>query len=292
MKDKLKKFIDYLANQKNYSKHTLKGYKKDISQFIEFLRQKKISDFEKVEYEDLISFISKLKNSGLKEKTIGRKVASLKSFYKFLVSKKFIKKNPALLIQSPKIPEKLPNFLTYNEVINLLETPFNKKNWQSLRDKAILEVLYSTGIRVGELVNLKIEDINFADEVIKVKGKGKKERIVPIGKTALNCLIEYIEKRPNKKERFVFLNKYGKKITERSVERIVKKYMLISKINKNITPHTLRHTFATHLLDRGADLRTVQELLGHERITTTQIYTHLTIEKLKQLYEKFHPRGK
>ncbi|HOK56210.1 MAG TPA: tyrosine recombinase XerC [bacterium] len=292
MKEELNKFIDYLENQKNYSKHTVKGYKKDISQFIEFLKEKKISDFEKVEYEDFISFIGKLKNSKLKEKTIGRKVASLKSFYKFLVMRKYIRKNPAILIQSPKIPEKLPNFLTYNEISRILEIPFDKKNWQTLRDKAILEILYSTGIRVGELVNLKLEDINFVDEVIKVKGKGKKERIVPIGKPALNSLIEYIEKRPNKKEKFLFLNKYGKKLTERTIERLVKKYSLISGINKNVTPHTIRHTFATHLLDRGADLRTVQELLGHERITTTQIYTHLTIEKLKELYEKFHPRGK
>jgi tyrosine recombinase XerC len=292
MKEKLNKFLDYLENQKNYSKHTIKSYKKDISQFIEFLKEKKISDFENVEYEDFINFIGKLKSSNLKEKTIGRKVASLKSFYKFLVMRKYIKKNPTLLIKSPKIPERLPNFLTYNEILKILEIPFNKKNWQFLRDKAILEVLYSTGIRVGELVNLKLDDINFVDEVIKVKGKGKKERIVPIGKFALNCLIEYIEKRPNKKEKFLFLNKYGKKLTERSVERLVKKYSLLSGINKNVTPHTIRHTFATHLLDRGADLRTVQELLGHERITTTQIYTHLTVGKLKELYEKFHPRGK
>jgi tyrosine recombinase XerC len=292
MKEKLNKFIDYLENQKNYSKYTIKSYKKDITQFIEFLKEKKIFDFEKVEYEDFINFIGKLKSSNLKEKTIGRKVASLKSFYKFLVMRKYIKKNPALLIKSPKIPEKLPNFLTYSEIFKILEMPFDKKNWQFLRDKAILEVLYSTGIRVGELVNLKLDDINFVDEVIKVRGKGKKERIVPIGKPALNCLIEYIEKRPNKKEKFLFLNKYGKKLTERSVERLVKKYSKISGINKNVTPHTIRHTFATHLLDRGADLRTVQELLGHERITTTQIYTHLTVEKLKELYEKFHPRGK
>ncbi|MGB9677609.1 MAG: tyrosine recombinase XerC [Candidatus Ratteibacteria bacterium] len=292
MKEQLNKFIDYLENQKNYSKHTIRSYKKDISQFIEFIKEKKISNFEKVEYEDFINFIGKLKNSNLKEKTIGRKVASLKSFYKFLFIRKFIKKNPALLIKSPKIPEKLPNFLTYDEICKILEIPGNSKNWRILRDKTILELLYSTGIRVGELANLRIDDINFTDEVIKVKGKGKKERIVPVGKPALNCLIEYIEKRPNKTEKFLFLNKYGKKLTERSIERIVKKYTLISGINKRVTPHTIRHTFATHLLDKGADLRTVQELLGHERITTTQIYTHLTVEKLKELYEKFHPRGK
>ena len=287
----LNKFLDYLENQKNYSKHTLKSYKKDILQFIEFLKRKKIKNFEEVEYEDFIEFLGDLKKTGFKEKTIGRKVASLKSFYKFLSSRKYITRNPALLIQSPKVPENLPNFLTYNEVLKILQIPLQNK-WQFLRDKAIIELLYSTGIRVGELANLKTKDINFLDEVIKVKGKGKKERIIPVGRVALNCLIEYIEKRPNKKEEFLFLNKYGKRLTERSIERIIKKYAIIAGINKKVTPHTLRHTFATHLLDRGADLRMVQELLGHERITTTQIYTHLTVEKLKELYDKFHPRSK
>lgn len=291
MKEVLNKFIDYLLNQKNYSKNTIKNYKKDISQFISFLKEEKIGDFEKVGYDDFIKFISKLKSSEFKEKSIGRKIAAIKSFYKFLTLRKYIKKNPALLIKSPKIPERLPNFLTYNEVLKILEIP-PRDNWQYLRDRAIIELLYSTGIRVGELVNLKIEDINFAEEVIKVKGKGRKERIVPVGKFALDCLIEYIERRPNKGEKFVFLNKYGKKLTERSVERIIKKYSIIAGINKKVTPHTLRHTFATHLLDRGADLRFVQELLGHERITTTQVYTHLTIEKLKELYNKFHPRSR
>ncbi|MGC8977476.1 MAG: tyrosine recombinase XerC, partial [Candidatus Ratteibacteria bacterium] len=285
------KFLEYLENQKNYSKNTTKSYKNDLIQFINFLKEEKIFDFEKVEYDDFVKFIGKLKVSNFKEKTIARKVASIKSFYKFLISRKYIKKNPSLLIQSPKIPEKLPNFLTYKEILKILEIPYKDK-WLYLRDKAIIELLYSTGIRVGELANLKINDINFVDELIKVKGKGKKERMVPVGKIALNCLIEYIEKRPNKKEEFVFLNKYGGRLTERSIERIIKKYSLIQGINKKVTPHTFRHTFATHLLDRGADLRFVQELLGHERITTTQIYTHLTIEKLKELYEKFHPRNK
>lgn len=287
----LNKFIEYLENQKNYSKNTIKSYRKDIKQFINFLKEEKIDDFENVSYDEFVKFIGKLKLNNFKEKSIGRKVASIKSFYKFLLSRKYIKKNPALLIKSPKIPEKLPSFLTYNEILKILEIP-DRNSWQFLRDKAIIELLYSTGIRVGEIANLKIEDINFVDEVIKVKGKGKKERIVPVGRPALSCLIEYIEKRPNKKERFVFLNKYGKRLTERSIERLIKKYSLILGINKKITPHTFRHTFATHLLDRGADLRVVQELLGHERITTTQIYTHLTIEKLKQLYDKFHPRNK
>jgi integrase/recombinase XerC len=291
MKQKIEKFIEYIADHKNYSKNTIKSYKEDLYQFLKFLQEEGIKDFEKVEYEHLIKFIGKLKLSNYKEKTIARKVASLKSFYKFLFSTKDIKKNPCLLLTSPKVPEKLPDFLTYDEILKLLNVS-GKDTWQFLRDKTILELLYSTGIRVGEIANLKIDDINFVDEVIKVRGKGKKERIVPFGKYALNCLMKYIEKRPNKKERYLFLNKYGKRLTERSIERIVKKYSLISGINKRVTPHTLRHTFATHLLEKGVDLRTVQELLGHERITTTQIYTHLTVEKLKEFYDKFHPRNK
>ena len=291
MKKLLNKFLEYLTHQKNYSYHTLKSYREDIEQFIDFLKKKKISSFEKVDYYTFLEFLSFLKNENYSETTISRKVASLKSLFKFLTGRNFINSNPAILISSPKTPERLPEFLSVEEVEKILNIPAGK-NWASLRDKAILELLYSTGIRVGELVSLEIGDINFIEEIIKVRGKGKKERIVPVGKPALNALIDYIEKRPNKKEKKLFLNKYGKPLTERSVERIIEKYRKISGIDKKITPHTFRHSFATHMLDRGADLRTVQELLGHERITTTQIYTHLTVEKLKEFYNKTHPRAR
>lgn len=291
MKQVLKKFLDYLTLQKNCSENTVKGYKRDISQFIDFLKKRKINSFNSINYDILISYLGFLRNRGYSENTIGRKVASLKSFFKFLTARKLIKSNPVSLLTSPKKTEKLPDFLTVEEVEKILNTT-TSRSWQELRDKAILELLYSTGIRVGELTSLKVEDIDFFQELLKVKGKGKKERIVPIGRYALNALIEYIEKRPNKKEKRVFLNKYGKPLTERSVERIIDKYAKKAGIGKKITPHTFRHSFATHMLDRGADLRTVQELLGHERITTTQIYTHLTVEKLKEFYNKAHPRSK
>lgn len=290
MKKLLNNFLKYLTYQKNYSYHTLKSYRADIEQFIEFLKKKKVFSFEKVDYHIFLEFLSFLKNKNYSETTISRKVASIKSFFKFLTGRNFITSNPAILISSPKTPEKLPEFLSIEEIEKILNIPAGK-NWISLRDKAILELLYSTGIRVGELVSLEIGDVNFIEEVIKVRGKGKKERIVPVGKPALNALIDYIEKRPNKKEKKVFLNKYGKPLTERSVERIIEKYRKLSGIDKKITPHTFRHSFATHMLDRGADLRIVQELLGHERITTTQIYTHLTVEKLKEFYNKAHPRA-
>jgi len=291
MRQFLKKFLDYLNLQKNYSSNTIRGYKRDILQFINFLKKIKIKSFKSISYEDFLSYLGYLRNYGYSETTIGRKVASLKSFFKFLSARKIIKSNPVALLSSPKKPDRLPDFLTVEEVEKILNIP-SRKNWQSLRDKAILELLYSTGIRVGELTSLRIGDIDFFQELIKVKGKGKKERIVPIGSYALKALIEYIEKRPNKKEKNVFLNKYGKPLTERSVERIIDKYSKKAGIGKKITPHTFRHTFATHMLDRGADLRTVQELLGHERITTTQIYTHLTVEKLKEFYNKTHPRAR
>ena len=290
MRQLLKKFLDYLSLQKNCSSNTLRGYRRDIFQFINFLKKNKINSFKSISYQDLLSYLGYLRNYGYSETTIGRKVASLKSFFKFLSARKIIKSNPVALLSSPKKPDRLPDFLTLEEVEKILNIP-SEKNWQSLRDKAILELLYSTGIRVGELTSLKIGDIDFFQELIKVKGKGKKERIVPIGRYALKALIEYIERRPNKKEKNVFLNKYGKPLSERSVERIIDKFSKKAGIGKKITPHTFRHTFATHMLDRGADLRTVQELLGHERITTTQIYTHLTVEKLKEFYNKTHPRA-
>ena len=223
---------------------------------------------------------------------MSRKVASLKSFFKFLTQKNLIKSNPAILLRSPKLPQKLPNFMTFEEVNSVLLMGNKGKGWLFSRDKAILELLYATGIRVGELVSLRLQDINFIEDVIKVKGKGQKERIIPVGKPSLNALMEYLERRLNKKEKIVFLNKFRKPLTARSVERMIKKYGKIAGIAKTITPHTFRHTFATHLLDRGADLRSVQELLGHKRITTTQIYTHITIGRLKELYLKSHPRAR
>ncbi len=291
LKNQAKKFLEYLTYQKNCSVNTIRGYKKDIYQFLNFLKKNKINDFNDVSYNILISYLGYLRSYKYSENTIGRKVASLKSFFKFLSKRKFIKSNPVAILSSPKKAEKLPAFLTIEEVEKILNLP-TKNTWKSLRDKAILELLYSTGIRVGELTSLKVEDINFLDEIIKVKGKGKKERIVPIGKYALKALLEYIERRPNKKEKTIFLNKYNKPLTERSVERIIDKYSKKAGINKKVTPHTFRHSFASHMLDRGADLRTVQELLGHERITTTQIYTHLTIERLKDFYNKSHPHAK
>lgn len=291
MKKILKKFLAYLEYQKNYSYHTLRAYETDITQFISFLKNRRIRSFREVKYRDFLDFISHLKEKGIyTEKSISRKVASIKAFFKFLASRRFISNNPALLLYTPKVPEKLPSFLSEEEVVKIIETP-KGRSWQVLRDRAILELLYSTGIRVGELISLTMKDINLLEENVKVKGKGKKERIVPVGGPAMKALTEYIEAKPQGKTEKIFLNRYSKALTERSVERLVDKYTKRAGVVKKVTPHTFRHSFATHMLERGADLRTVQELLGHERITTTQIYTHLTLEKLREFYNKAHPRA-
>ncbi|MGI6595436.1 MAG: tyrosine recombinase XerC [Elusimicrobia bacterium] len=291
MRDILKKFLEYLEHQKNYSENTLKAYDTDITQFIRFLRKKRKKTFKEVEYKDFIGFLSYLKaEDRYTEKSISRKVASIKAFFKFLAKRKLISVNPALLLYTPKVPEKLPSFLSEEEVIKIIQAP-SGNSWQMLRDKAIIELLYSTGIRVGELTSLAIKDINFLEETVKITGKGKKERVAPVGTPAIKALTEYLEIRPSGQTNYVFLNKYGKPLTARSVERLVEKYTKKAGIGKKVTPHTFRHSFATHMLERGADLRTVQELLGHERITTTQIYTHLTLEKLREFYNKAHPRA-
>lgn len=291
MKQVLKNFLEYLAHQKDFSSNTTRAYETDIKQFIKFLRQKKITSFAQADYPVFLGFLSFLKaDKNYTEKTIARKVASLKAFFRFLSARKIIKTNPALLLYSPKVPERLPGFLTMEEMTRVIETP-DGSNWQVSRDKAILELLYATGIRVGELTSLTMNNANIPEDTIKVEGKGRKERIVPVGRPAMKALIEYLEKRPHKNADRVFLNKYGKPLTDRGVERLVGKYGKKAGIGRQVTPHTFRHSFATHMLDRGADLRTVQELLGHERITTTQIYTHLTVERLREFYNKAHPRA-
>ncbi len=291
MKKVLKSFLEYLAHQKGFSINTIRAYKTDLKQFIGFLKGKKIHSLAGVDYPVFLGFLSYLKERGnYTEKTIARKVASLKAFFRFLSSRDIIKTNPALLLYSPKVPERLPEFLTIEEMVKVIETPEGDK-WQILRDRSILEMLYATGIRVGELTSLRMKNVNILEETIKVEGKGRKERIVPIGRPAMKALIEYLERRPHKSSERVFLNKYGKPLTDRGVERLVDRYAKKAGIGRKVTPHTFRHSFATHMLDRGADLRTVQELLGHQRITTTQIYTHLTVERLREFYNKAHPRA-
>lgn len=283
------KFLDYLKIEKDTSPHTVTNYAADLAAFSAFLGDVKAED---VDHLTLRKFLAHLRIGKYAKTTIARKLATIRSFFKFLYREGYLKKNPASSIFTPKLDKKLPHFLDESSVAKLIESP-DTKNAQGARDRAILETLYGAGIRVSELVGLDVENIDFISGVLKIMGKGKKERLAPIGEKALNALRSYLDKRRVKKEskKAVFLNKSGTRLRDRSVRRILDKYIRIVCIKEKVSPHTLRHSFATHLLDRGADLRSVQELLGHMNLSTTQIYTHVTPERLKSAYDKAHPRA-
>jgi integrase/recombinase XerC len=290
MKRYIIKFINYLEVEKDASNHTLLNYHKDLEEFASFIDS---DDLKAITHLKLRTWLAYLKKKDYAKSTIARKLATLRSFFKFCVRENFIETNPAVSLATPKQEKKLPNFLTENEIIKLLEAP-DKNTETGLRDRAILETLYSTGMRVGELVGLNTENVDFIGGVIKVRGKGKKERLVPVGESALKAIRQYLEKKViphGESSRVVFLNKRGRRINQRTIRRIVEKYIKVFSNKTGISPHTLRHSFATHLLDRGADLRSVQELLGHANLSTTQIYTHITAQRLKEVYSKAHPRA-
>ena len=291
-------FLAKLEHEKGYSEHTLRAYHKDLSQFDTFLGDEKCSSLKTVNHLLLRKFLAVLRTNNYSKTTIARKLASIRSFFKFLIQVGELVSNPFEALRTPKQDKKLPHFLSISDVDVLLKTP-DCSNSMGLRDLAMLETLYSTGIRVSELVNLDDGDIDFFGGMIKVTGKGKKERIVPIGSHATKAIREYLDSRSKRKKdekkkisrnEPLFLNKYGNRLTARSVARTLDKYLKMSGINLLTSPHTFRHSFATHLLDKGADLRSVQELLGHSNLSTTQIYTHITTERLKAVYEKSHPR--
>ncbi len=234
-------------------------------------------------------YLAQLKERNLSARTVGRKLSSLRSFFRFLIKEGYIKVNPVDAITSPKQEKTLPKFLTEEDVVRLIEAP-DRQTLKGLRDHAILETLYSTGMRISELVSLTEEAVDFIGATVRVLGKGKKERVVPIGERALRAIRNYLAKR-KVASHFIFLNKNKKPLSARGFRKEMDKYIRLISLKEHISPHTLRHSFATHLLNRGADLRSVQELLGHANLSTTQIYTHLTTEKLKSMYEKAHPRA-
>lgn len=301
MKEYLEQFKKYLILEKNASPHTIRNYLSDLSEFINFLKDElsSICDrkgspvLKKIDHLAIRGYLAKIFKKN-KRSTLGRKLASLRTFFDFLLNEGIISMNPARLISTPKKEKHLPVFLTIDEIFNLLNAHY-PSTFQGLRDRAIIETLYSCGIRVSELVNLNDEDIEFNLGIIKVLGKGKKERIVPIGSHALKALNDYLQARGKIRvdnEHPVFLNNKGKRLSSRSVERIVQKYLASAGIFKKITPHSLRHTFATHLLDAGADLRSIQEMLGHSSLTTTQQYTHVSLDRLIEIYDRSHPRSR
>lgn len=286
----LDKFINYLKVERNASPHTILNYTIDLDVFKTFLGER---DIGTVDHLTLRRFLAELRAKNYAKRTVARKLASLRSFFRFLYREGHIKTNPITAISTPKLDKTLPVFLDVAKVERLLQSP-PADDVTGLRDRALLETLYSTGIRVSELVGLDTDDVDFISGVVKVMGKGSKERIVPIGEPALNAMRSYIDRRGEEKVRdrdAVFLNSRGARLSDRQVRRVVDKYIRSCSIVEKVSPHSLRHSFATHMLDRGADLRSVQELLGHMNLSTTQIYTHVTMDRLKNVYDKAHPRA-
>jgi len=290
-------FLNYLRATKTKSENTTKAYAKDLSQFLEYLKQKKLSEpvLLNINHLHIRGFLSYLRDRKLSKRTVARKLSTLRSFYKYLAVEGLIKQNIAKTVHAPKTSKRLPLFLYPQEIEALLLAP--KNDILGIRDRAILELLYATGMRVGELVLLKTKDINFGANYIIVFGKGSKERVVFFGQKAAESLDEYLRKsRPFLIKDIecdsLFLNKNGTGLSDRSVRRIIDKYVKTTALNNDISPHTLRHTFATHMLNNGADLKTVQELLGHSSLSTTQIYTHVTKDRLKEVYDKTFPHNK
>jgi len=306
MKQEIDEFLKYIELEKGYSDHTKQSYRSDLLQFQAFLEENKWS-FKESEKGRLVEvdpvgirkYLGILHREKLKKTSIGRKVATLKSFFKYLVRKGCLERNPAEFIQTPKKEKYVPAFLTVDEVFAILDKSC-KTEKMGLRNKAMLELLYSSGIRRGELIGLNRTDVDFNQALIKVRGKGKKERIVPIGAEALKTMSEYLGKgrieavpsgRFEQEEPF-FTSRKGERLNPRTISRIVDHMAAIGGINRKISPHVFRHTFATHLLDGGADLRAIQEMLGHESLSTTQKYTSVSIAKLMETYDMAHPRSK
>ncbi|MFC1571416.1 tyrosine recombinase XerC [Candidatus Margulisiibacteriota bacterium] len=284
------KFVNYLKTERNYSSHTISNYQRDLQFLVSFIKGRKPDRAAARE------FLLALEKKRYSRRSIARKLSSARSFFRYLAREKLVKQNPFENLLTPKLPKRLPNFLYPEELKRLLGAP-ESKSPQGLRDLAILEVIYGTGLRVAEIVRMNLNDIDFDEGEIKVLGKGSKERIVLFGSHARAALHIYIEGgRPqllaSKKNAAIFVSRRGKRITARSVERMIVHYTKKAGITKKVTPHTLRHSFATHLLSGGADLRMVQELLGHVSLSTTQVYTHITKERLKEVYDSAHPRAR
>lgn len=294
MKRELSEFLDYLRYERNASAHTISSYRRDLTQFIDYVRERGGS-FRKVDNVQIRGFMAQLHERRLKKSSTARKLAAIRSFFQFGVKKKWIADNPAKVVATPRQEKRVPSFLSEEEMAHLLDVPLSKKPLD-LRDASILELLYASGIRVSELVGINLEDVNLGERLVRVRGKGKKERLVPFGRMAGERLAAYLKARPGLVqdrvgEKGLFLNYRGRRITPRSVERMVDKYIHLTAVKRKISPHSLRHSFASHLLSRGADLRVIQELLGHESLATTQKYTHLNLGRLMDVYRKSHPRS-
>ena len=291
MKKELDNFYEYLTS-KNYSINTISSYKKDLNQFCDYCKNKSVKG---IDYQFIRSYLFFLYDKKYTSKSISRHISSLKSFFKYLTQNEIIKTNPMTLISNPKVEKKLPNYLNYKDLETILSIP-DRNDVLGLRNALILELLYSCGVRVSELVNIKLSDIDFNNNRIIILGKGNKERIVLYGKVCSDLLSDYISNSRNllikENNDYLLLNKFGNKITDRAIRMIIDDVIKKSSLKLKVSPHTFRHTFATHLLNEGADLKIVQDLLGHKNISTTGIYTHVSNERLRKVYLDAHPRAK
>jgi len=302
MEQLIEQFLEHLRYERNVSAHTLRNYASDLEQFTYFLapdRKTKLPDVAEIDHLTIREWMASLHSDQKKKSSIARKLAALRTFFQFLVREGMLELNPAKLVSTPKLEKKLPNHLSIEEAIRFIESP-DLDTDLGKRDRAMLELMYATGVRVAELTTLNVADVDFQNQLIRVTGKRRKQRIVPFGDPAGDAIRSYLGVREKflfnapiskRDERALFLNYQGTRITTRSVGRMVEKYIRICAGMHDISPHALRHSFATHLLDSGADLRDIQELLGHARLSTTQVYTHVSMEKLIEVYDKAHPKA-
>jgi len=295
MKDLIEEFLNYLVVERGLSDNTISAYRSDLYKYADFLESKKKRlHLNEVERNDIRDYMIFQKEHALSSNSISRSLVAIKVLHRFLLREKYIKEDITSVLDSPKLWKHLPETLSLPEIEEIIKKP-NARNWLGLRDKAVLELMYATGLRVSEIVNLSIDNVNLEVGFLRCTGKGNKERIVPVGRQAQNAIEKYLLKSRIRLKKpgspnTLFLSRLGKKISRQSFWKMIKKYAMLAGIKKDITPHTLRHSFATHLLERGADLRVVQEMLGHADISTTQIYTHINKERLKSIHHKFHPR--
>ena len=291
----LEKYIEYIKYELNYSDFTIKGYSDEVSKFFLYTKENNL-DYKKLNNDDIRNYLKYLDNLKYSKSSISRNLSALRTYYKYLLGEHIVDNNPFKIISNPKKDKKLPNFLNYEEIEKIFES-FEDNTPLNLRNRCIVELLYDTGVRVSELVNIKISDIDFNEKTINISGKGRKERIVYFGDYLYEVLNEYIKKGrnillDNRSCDYLILNSRGNKITTRGIQQIIDKVVSDASLKHKISPHVLRHTFATHMLNGGSDIKTIQQLLGHESLSTTGIYTHITNEVLRSEYLKNHPRSK
>ncbi|PJM58010.1 site-specific tyrosine recombinase XerD [Staphylococcus haemolyticus] len=291
----IEEYLKFIQIEKGLSENTIGAYRRDLKKYQLYMQEQKIAHIDFIDRQTIQECLGSLIDQGASAKSIARFISTIRSFHQFALREKYAAKDPTVLIETPKYEKKLPDFLDVEEVIQLLETPDLTKN-NGYRDRTILELLYATGMRVTELIQIEIDDVNLIMGFVKVFGKGNKERIIPLGDTVIEYLDTYINNvRSQLLKKTVtnvlFLNLHGRPLTRQGIWKLIKQYGLRANINKTLTPHTLRHSFATHLLENGADLRAVQEMLGHSDISTTQLYTHVSKTQIRQMYNQFHPRA-